>query len=235
MIVTKTTDAQGNLIRAPFSWSFSKLRNFETCARQYHEIEILKNFQKEETDELRDGFAVHSAMAKRLIHGTPLPRTMPYEHWIDYVKRSDGRIRAEEKLAITPDFRPCTYFDKQKPVWLRTVADVLITQDAHAHIIDWKTGKVKPEMDQLILIATCVMAHYPQVFYISAELVWLGFNTKTTIDCSVDDIAGFWNDGKMFDRVDKLQDALETDNFPPKPSGLCKRYCAVTTCEHCGA
>jgi len=233
MITTKTTDAAGNLIRDPFAWSFSKLRNFETCARQYHEIEVLKNFQKEETEELRDGFAVHAAMAKAITNDTPLPRTMPYEHWIEYVKRTEGQINAEQKLAITREFRPCTYFDKVKPVWLRTVADVLILGDDAAHIIDWKTGKVKPEMDQLVLIATCVMVHYPQVFNISAELVWLGFNTKTTMECTVDDIVEFWN-GPMFDRVEKLQTAHETGIFPPKPSGLCRRYCAVTTCEHCG-
>ena len=234
MIITKTTDADGNIVRDPFSWSFSKLRNFETCPRQYNEIEVLKNFQKEESTELREGFAVHKALANRLKNGVPLPPTMPYETWANYVLDKDTPYVVEEKLAITEKFKSCSYFDKQKPVWLRTVADVLLVGNTRAHIIDWKTGKIKPEMDQLMLIATCTMVHYPKVFDITAELVWLGFNTKTTMECTVKDIAEFWNDGPIFERVDKLQAAHETGIFPPKKSGLCRNHCAVTSCEFNG-
>jgi hypothetical protein len=31
-----------------------------------------------------------------------------------------------------------------------------------------------------------------------------------------------------------MQKAVRTNNFPPRPSGLCKRHCAVTGCQYYG-
>jgi len=231
-----TTDAAGRVIRPPFSWSFSAIKNYETCAFRYQQIDLLKAFKEEQSQELKDGFYVHDAMAKRINQAKPLPPNVPYEHWIDYamygVDRTKMIFGAERKLAITDRFEPCEYFDKIKPVWLRTVADTLKVHDDYAHIIDWKTGKVKPELDQLVLIGTCVMAHYPQVMRIRAELVWLGSNAKTTADYTAQDVAEFWPD--YLQRVEKLRRARETNDFPVTKSGLCKRHCVVTSCQHCG-
>jgi hypothetical protein len=223
-----------NILRRPFSLSYSRIKNYETCPRRYNEIDVLKNFKEEKTRELTDGFLVHDAMADRITSGTPLPPGMPFEKWIDYVYDHGISPRAETRLAITPDFMPCDYFDRVKPVWLRTVADVLNIDGNKAHIVDWKTGKVKPDLDQLMLIGTCVMVHYPEVFHLKADLVWLAHDTQTTREFTVDDIARFWIGDGMFAKVQALQEAHDKNHFPPRTSGLCKRYCVVTTCEHCG-
>jgi len=216
---------------APFAWSYSRLRNFERCARRYHEVDILKNF-KEESEQLQEGLDVHQALAKRIAQGAALPERMPYEHWIDYVSKGTGVPKAEKKLAITRDFRPCDFFAKD--TWLRAVADVLRIDGQHAHIVDWKTGKVKPDLDQLIILATCVMVHYPRVHYVTAELVWLKENTQTTRQWAMPDLVEVWRK-TLRDRVNTLGQAHEEKNFPPNPSsGLCMRWCPVTSCEHCG-
>jgi hypothetical protein len=225
-----------NILAKPFSWSYSRIKNFETCPRRYHEVDVLKNFKEEQSPQLRDGFLVHDAMAKAITQGGALPANMPFDHWIRHALKGrtpETIIEVEQKLAITQGFGPCDYFDKVKRVWLRTVADVLRIDGKQAHIIDWKTGQVKPDMMQLMLIATCAMAHHPQIFNIKAELVWLGYDTSTVEEFTVDDVVKFWGD-RMFDAVNKLKDAHEKNHFPPTPMGLCKRYCLVTTCEHCG-
>lgn len=222
-----------NILERPFSWSFSRIRNYETCPRRYHEVDVLKNFKEEQSPQLRDGFLVHDALAKRIDKGVTLPSNMPFEKWAVYATNCDGDISVERKLAITRKFQPCDYFDRILPVWLRTVADVLRIDGEWAHIIDWKTGNIKVEEDQLKLIASCVMAHYPQVTAITAELVWLAHDTKTTREYTEDDIVKFW-EHEMFGKVRKLQRAHQENNFPPNRSGLCKRYCMVVTCEHCG-
>jgi len=216
-----------------FSWSYSRIRNFETCARRYNEVDVLKHFTEGPSPQRDEGFVVHAALAKRISQGAPLPAHMPYEKWIDYVFQGAGIPKAEKKLAITRAFKPCEYFDKVKPVWLRTVVDVLRVEGAHAHVVDWKTGKVDPDEDQLKLIATCVMVHYPQVFDITAELIWLAHDTKSTREYTVDTIVNCW-DEHMFHRVDKLRHAHEHDEFPPRRSGLCRAHCPVHTCEHHG-
>jgi hypothetical protein len=216
-----------------FSWSYSRVKNFETCPRRYNEIDVLKRFKEEKTRELQDGFLVHDAMSRRIEKGVPLPPNMPFEKWAAYAMEGGGKISTEAKLAITKHFQPCEYFDKVKPVWLRTVADVLRIDGDFCHVIDWKTGKVKPDLEQLILIGTCVMAHHPQVFRIKAELVWLAYDTPTIENFTTDDIVKYWGD-TMFDKVEKLRLAHNNNDFPPTRSGLCKRHCVVTTCEHCG-
>jgi hypothetical protein len=232
-----TTDSSGKVIRPPFSWSYSRLKNFETCPHRYNQIDVTKQVKEPDSTELRDGFAVHDALAKRINHAKPLPPNMPFEHWIEYVMYGVDRTKcatfgAERKLAITERFTPCDYFDKINAPWLRTVADVLKVEDDYAHIVDWKTGKVKPDLEQLIEIATCVMVHYPQVMRIKGELVWLAANTKTTMDCTVDQIAEFWPG--IMPRIEKLRRAHETNEFPATRNGLCRMWCPVVSCEHCG-
>lgn len=228
-----TTNAAGETVRQEFPWSFSHIRNFETCPHRYEQIDLLKKFKEDDSPHLKEGFYVHDKMARAINYGEPLPPTVPYQHWIDYALKGSGKVVAEQKLAITRGFTKCEYFDKIKKVWLRTVADVLRVDGRWCHIIDWKTGKVKPEPEQLLLIATCALAHHSGIHDITAELVWLGDNTKTTIECTVDDIVKFWGD-TMFDKVKALQEARNTGYFPKKRSGLCRKHCPVTSCEHCG-
>lgn len=250
MITIQTTTFGGKPVAKPFSWSFSAIKNYETCPYRYQQIDLLKNVKEPESQELKDGFAVHAAMSKRIDHAQPLPPSMArYEKWVDKVMEGVDRTKmvfgTERKLAITAAMQPCDYFDKIKPVWLRTVADVLRVEGDYAHIVDWKTGKVKPEPDQLLLIATCVMVHYPQVRRFHSQLVWMVYDEVTTMTFNHTDLEDFWtkteldDDGNvvkasMVDRVEALRRARETNDFPPKQSGLCRRWCPVTKCEYCG-
>ena len=152
MIRTTTTDAAGNTVRQDFAWSYSHIKNFETCPYRYQQIDLLKNYKEEQSQELKDGFYVHDCMAKRINAKAPLPPHVPYEHWAAYAEEGDGPTRAELKLAMTKEFKPCEYFDKIKKVWLRSVADTLRIWDDNCHVIDWKTGKVKPDPEQLLLV-----------------------------------------------------------------------------------
>ena len=81
MIITKTTDAAGNTVRQDFAWSYSHIKNFETCPYRYQQIDLLKNYKEEQSQELKDGFYVHDCMAKRINAKVPLPPHVPYEHW----------------------------------------------------------------------------------------------------------------------------------------------------------
>jgi hypothetical protein len=228
-----TLGPDGKAVQEDFAWSYSHIKNFETCPHRYEQLDLLKKFQEDESQELKDGFYIHDCLAKRIAHNKPLPPHVPYEKWAQYVLSMGGNIMVEQKLAMTKHFKPCAYFDKIKKVWLRSVADVLRISGKDCHIIDWKTGKVKPDKDQLMLACTVVMAHHPQIFNIRAEFVWLAFDTQTVMDCTVDDVVKYWGD-TMFEKVAKLQDARRDNHFPKKKSGLCRAWCAVTSCEHCG-
>ena len=45
----------------PFTWSYSSLKDYVNCPRQYNEVKVLKNFTKSYSQEMRYGTEVHKA------------------------------------------------------------------------------------------------------------------------------------------------------------------------------
>jgi hypothetical protein len=232
------TDIHGNAVAKPFAWSFSALNNFEQCPKKFAAYSIHKTIKEPENENMRWGFQVHNAMAKRITNLVPLPKEMaPFEKWIDWAMANSDRtqviMQAERKMAITVDHQPCEFFDRVKKPWFRTVLDVLKVRDKYARIIDWKTGhNVKPDSEQLALAAAVVFAHYPEVDHALCQFVWLQEDQKIEEVVSRSDLAHIWR--MVQPKVDAMRLAQEKDDYPPKPSGLCKKYCAVVACPYHG-
>lgn len=215
-----------------FSWSYSKLKNYDGCPRRYDEVDLKKNYVEpvEPGGPLDWGNRVHKAMAEALT-GNPLPPEMvDYQLWIDRVLAGPGTLLVEQKYAITKDFKPTQWFAPN--VWFRAIGDAVRIDEIVALILDWKTGKVINDPIQLMLTAQAIFAHFPDVQKVRSEYVWLqdGCTTHEIFDRST--IHTLWP--PIFERVTRLEQSTETNNFPPKPSGLCKRHCPVKTCEFYG-
>ena len=65
MLPTATTVRRGPPPNKPFSWSWSKIKNYEMCPRRHYNVDVLKAYQ-DDSDNLRRGNAVHEYLAKRL-------------------------------------------------------------------------------------------------------------------------------------------------------------------------
>lgn len=224
----------------PFSWSYSKLKNFEVCPKRHYNVDVIKSFKEEEGEALQWGNAVHKALANRCGKGqVPLPEPMRgYEKWAARVITPPGNVLVEQQLAIDEDFAATKWFDKDaeranlnKP-WYRGIADVLKLNGAVALAIDWKTGKIIDDAPQLALLAACIFAHHPNIRRVRSEFIWLKEDASTRQDFARDDMAAIWN--SLWPRIESLKHAYETLNYPPKPGFLCRRYCPVTTCVHHG-
>jgi RecB family exonuclease len=227
-----------------FAWSFSQLSQYRTCPKRWYHYYIAKDFREAESDQMRWGFQVHAAMAARIEDNKKLPETMEvYERWIDWVFTNDDcDIGVENKMAITEEFEPCAYFSKTKPVWFRTVLDVVKQRDVVARIVDWKTGKV-PENpvkraeaeQQLWLSATVMFAHFPRLKLVRTHLVYLQEDKPEDIsyrDIMRTDLPALWQE--VTPVLARMQYSLDKSEFPPNPSGLCKRHCAVASCSYYG-
>ena len=228
MIKTLTTEVKPK----PFAWSFSRLKNYETCPRKYHEVDVLKA-HADSTVQLDWGNAVHKALADNLSQDKPLPAGMTdWAHWRDKIvtEPRDYMLLVEQQLAITKDMHPTTWFAKN--VWFRAVVDVAKIKGALALCVDWKTGKIIDDSIQLALTAQCIFAHHPDVNYVRSEYVWLKEDATTHAVIKRSDMMGLW--ASVLPRVAQLEQATETKQFPPKPGGLCRKYCPVTTCEYHG-
>jgi hypothetical protein len=227
----------------PFAWSFSAVDNFHTCGKKYYHQNIAKDVS-DDTTFRNEGQKIHQIMANAL-DGAPLPDHL--KHWNRWLEElwngttDDVELHAEQKMAFTTDFEPCTYFDKVMKPWCRTVIDVLKVKGDKAKVWDWKTGKIKPDVDQLMLCSTAVFVHYPGVKEIDAALIFLKEdkgphiprnNCTHEIRVRRDDLPFFW--GRYIHKVNALERAVLTDEWNPTPSGLCRNHCPVRSCAHNG-
>jgi len=199
----------------PFSWSYSKLKNYETCPKRHWHLDIAKDVKEEESEHIQYGNALHKALAERIEKGTPLPKPFEKnEEWcLKVIGDGTARLLVEQKLAITKDFGPTSWFGDE--AWYRGIADVIKIVGPVAVVLDWKTGKIQEDGSQLALMAQCVFAHHPDVQKIRTEFVWLKEDATTRADFTRDDMPKIWNG--LLPRVKTLEDASVSVNYPPKP------------------
>ena len=220
-----------------WSWSFSKLKNYETCPKRHYHVDVARDVKEPESEELKFGNELHSHMANRLgPNKVPMPKGWekyePYAAKVDLpANHPTGKLLVEQKLAITKDYAPCDW--RSNDAWYRGIADVLKIVGPVALLVDWKTGKVSEESQQLVLAAACVFAHHPQVQMIRAEFVWLKFDATTREDINRSDMPMMW--ANIMPRIAELQAAAEKTIYPPKPGFLCRKWCPVDKCPHHGS
>lgn len=215
-----------------WAWSYSKLKNYETCPKRHWHCDIAKDVKDEESEHITYGNMVHKALADAIAGKAELPQ--PYKHWQPWVDRitSDGKgtILVEQQLAITKDLTATEWFGRD--AWYRGIADVIKIVGPVAVVLDWKTGKISEDGVQLALMAQCVFAHHPIVQKIRTEFVWLKEDATTRADFTREDMVGVWTG--LLPRVALLEKASVEVSYPPKPGYLCKRYCPVEACPHHG-
>ncbi len=214
-----------------WSWSYSKLKNFEVCPKRMYEVDIAKTYQDAGGEALLWGNAVHDALAKALKNNAPLPPEMAqYQYWVDRVKRGSGELFVEQKYAINRMFQKTGYFSPD--VWYRGIGDVVRIAGTMALVLDWKTGKILEDSVQLMLMAQCLFSHYPEITHVRSSFVWLKDDCETPELLTRQEVADQWIG--LLDRVNGMEEAHKTLNYPPKPGRLCRSYCPVTSCPFHG-
>lgn len=215
-----------------FSWSYSKLKNYRTCPRRYYDIDVTKKYAEDFTGEhLAWGKQVHTAFEQRIRDGKAFPEGM--KEFEDAAKRLlavPGVKLVEQQLAIAEDLSPRGWFDKD--VWFRSIADYLAINGPVALAIDYKTGKIIEDSEQLALMAECVFSHYPEVQAVRTEFWWLKDDAATKENFYRSQRHNTW--ARVLPEVTTLKQAHDTLTFPPKPSGLCRKFCIATGCPHHG-
>lgn len=214
----------------PFSWSWSKLTAFETCPKRYYDVDVTKQYH-DDGEAMKWGNTVHDAFKTALKTGGRLPADMAvWQHWVDETLAGPGELFVEQKYALTRDFQPTEYFGPM--VWYRGIADALKIHGPVARVRDWKTGKVKHDSNQLMLMAACVFAFFPEVLRIKTEFVWLQEDCVTPEIFNRSDMANNWLG--LLPRAEALEEAARTMSYPPKPGRLCFQYCPDVGCPFHG-
>ena len=212
--------------------SHSSIKDYQGCARRYHQVRILKRFKSQPTEATLYGNLVHEAFEKYLMEDTPLPEHLAkHQSVLDKIKAMPGDRHCELKLGMTKDFKPCGFFEEG--VWFRGIPDLLVVNGKTAWVGDWKTGKSSRYADtsQLELMAAMTMTHFPEVEKVKSMLFFIVPN---------DVILSLYKREQMPDILSKwaghasmIEANLTNDVWNASPSGLCK-FCPLSenVCEH---
>ena len=210
------------------AWSYSSLTKFETCPRQYYAVRVSKEVTEPPTDATLWGNAVHKALELRVAEKKPLPKTMAqWEPLVNKIICKPGRVFTETKFALTKGYKLTTWFAKD--VWVRGIVDIGIDAGKKAVVLDWKTGKPKPDSEQLKLFAAFMFHSKPYMQQVSTGFVWLAHNKITKETYTREQLPEIWQE--FLPRVRRLELAYEGNKWEPRPSGLCNGWCPHKKCE----
>ncbi len=211
------------------TWSHSGLKDFEGCARRYHEVKVLKNYPFVENTHTIYGKDVHKAIEDYGKLGTPIPeKYAQFKPVVDAVLNKPGRKLFEHEMGVTRDLQPCGFNDPNR--WVRGIADLLIIDDDNlsAKVVDWKTGNNKyPDRDQLVLMSLMVFVHFPHIRQVKSALFFLVKESMTTHSMLRSEAEEEW--WRYRERVAKLEAAHANDVWNPSQSPLCG-WCPVSAC-----
>jgi hypothetical protein len=219
------------------AWSYSSLKKFKTCPKQYAEVKIFKNFTEPPfTEATLYGTNFHEAAEHYVRDGTPLPEAFNYvKPHLDALRAIPGEKLCEKKMGLTKALEPCAFDDPE--VWCRGVADLLIVnrEKGVARVVDYKTGRSAKYADtaQLELMALMVFKHFPEIRRVKGGLLFVVANDFKRAEYDVTQERNYWR--TWMQDIHRLEQAMKTNVWNPNPSGLCKKHCMVLSCPHNGA
>jgi hypothetical protein len=215
-------------------WSYSGIKQFETCPRQYHEIKVLKKYPRQETEQTLYGTRLHEQAELHIKDKRPLDADFKFmQPTMDAINAMSGRKFTEYEMALDVNLRVCDFYSPD--YWVRGIADLIIIDDDNlsARCFDYKSGGDKyPDVDQLTLMSLLIFKFFPHIRTVSSGLLFVLRDTVFKHKVVRDQEQGLW--WRYKERVARLEAAHTSGVWNPKKSGLCKKYCAVTSCEFNG-
>lgn len=221
-------------IKAIDPTSYSHIKAFETCPKQFYHVKHLNEYPFKESADTKYGKEMHSAAEYYVRDGKELESRFSYlKSSLDALLRKEGKFFTELKLGVTKGIEPCSYWSKE--IWIRGVVDLLIISGDMAFVIDYKSSKKTQyaETDQLELMALLTFASYPEVNTVKGGLMFPRVNQMIKSVYHKKDKGKLWS--RWIKRNELMKEAYEKDKWATRESGLCRAHCPVTTCIHNGA
>ncbi len=216
----------------PIAWSYSALTRYLTCGKQYHHLNVLKDFEDTPSEKSIWGERLHKYMAEMVVrrsepelaHRSEFAYLAPV---IDRFRAIAGECRVERQVAINNKFKETEWWAED--AWCRGIFDAVWVNGDTAKIVDWKAGRRKVDSRQLKLFALLAFCIYPEVNRVNTAFVWLQSGQIDIEKFKREDFTYLWQD--LLPDVRRLEIAHKTQTWIPKPSGLCKGWCPVKSCS----
>jgi hypothetical protein len=141
---------------------------------------------------------------------------------------ANGELHVEKELVLNDELVPTTWWATD--AWLRSKLDVMIIRGDTAIVMDWKTGKRNPDFFQMQIFAAQVLKHYPDVHKVVTILTWLKNMSQDFEYYNRETINKSWT--TIMEKIRRIHDSLDHDNWPARPSGLCRFCPARHNCDY---
>jgi len=214
--------------------SHTALDTFKTCPQQYRAKYITKEVKFEQTTATLLGDRMHKALESRIRDGIMLPTEFAHlEPMVAKVLEFPGIRYVEHKLAFNDNGVPIPYWDKNG--YFRGAADLMVfdQEKGYLRIFDWKSGKPRANKDQLDRMALAAYQCIKGVKKIRAAFVYpllaAPVQAETYHDTDMPRLMQL-----LQHDIKRVDTAIELNQFPPSPSGLCKQWCDVLSCPFNG-
>lgn len=224
------------------SWSFSRYRCYCECPYKA-KLKFVDKLKEPGSPAMDRGDAIHK-MAEAYIKGhdasgKKVTKLAPELKKFDVLLKKLRKLNTKDPDAIfveggwyfTKDWAKTTWNDWAK-CWLRVKMDVAYREGGVLHVIDWKTGKFRPEenatyMEQLELYALAALiddetieAVVPSLRYLDHGITYPDAErSEEVIVYTRKDVAGLkktW--------LKRIKAMLVDTRFNPRPNNRC-RYC----------
>ena len=204
--------------------SYSFVSMYKRCPKQAYHTYVVKDIKRVETEAMRYGNEVHSALENAIKTSEPLPEDLAQAQ--PFLAALGPGCHAELQLAMNDNGGPCDYWGTS--VLFRGKLDVFKTEGNRALIVDWKTGKTREDPTELEYHAMLALVHNPDLSSIDGMYVWLKTDKL----------------GKRYKLINKARDlvsetirlkkeldaCLIEERWPARPTPLCG-WCPVSTCQ----
>ena len=204
-----------------YTWSYSSISLFQQCPRKYYRMRIVKDIVEPPTPHLDYGKEVHKAAEDYVCGDKPIdPKYAYVKPHLDFLKSLPGLKLCEYEMGLTKEFKPVGFKDKN--VWFRGIADLLIIDGDAAMIVDYKTGK----------LSLLTFKHFPHVQSIKAGLLFVVAQdlVKASFVNNAQETA--WS--RWLPEIQRLEAAMTNNVWNARPNFTCRKFCHVKDCEHNG-
>src|SRR3990167_7417552 len=199
-------------------WSYSSLTTFEKCPRQYEKTRVTQEVVDKGSAATAWGTKVHEAFERRIRDGVALPSEIAQcEPFVGQFCCKGRRVMVEHKMALNRRFYPVDF--DSPDYWCRGIADVVVLHHDKALVVDWKTGAVRKDSRQLVLMAAMVFAHFKELVSCKTAFVWVAHDKTTTETFQRHDVPTLWQE--FLPKVRCLESAYELNKWLPQPGKLC--------------
>jgi hypothetical protein len=217
----------------PLTWSYSSIKLYDQCPKKYYHLRVVKDVKEPTTEAITYGKLFHEAAEHYIKNDTPLPPQFNYvKSTLDNLKRLEGEKYCELEMGLTENLDPCGFKDPN--VWWRGVADLVVINGDEARCLDYKTGKSAKyaDTDQLELMALAIFKHFPHVKKVKAGLLFVVAKNFIKDSYNAESQDKMWL--KWFAEHKRMKYSYSSNVWNPRPSGLCRKHCAVLECAHNG-